>query len=232
MSSVTKTQYRDELKLTIPILADATDALVEKFIDIALRAYSDYLPQLLTETETSVVAEQTLYDLPTGTLKVISVKESATKAGINFKTVNEDGAGQQLEIGTIQQKSYSALLRTDYYQDPLVFGSVETTLGSAYSTFDIEYTALQTMASIGDTGLKALTYHVEYQSHTYKSLEVTLPTGSMDYPASISDSDSSGNSQSVTLSSAKDVADFYTSQAEKSLANFNQEVMIPYLITG
>jgi hypothetical protein len=229
---MTKTQYRDELKLTIPVLTNATDVLVEKFIDIALRAYSDYLPQLLTETETTVVAGQTLYDLPTGTLKVVAVKSSATKAGINFKTVDKDGAGRQIEIGTIQQKSYSALLSTDFYQDPLIFGSGVGIIGSAYSAFDIEYTALQTMASIADTGLKALTYHIEYQSYNNKSLEITTPVGSMDYPESISDSDSSGNSQSVTLMSADTAAKFYASQADKSLKLFESEVCVPYLTQG
>jgi hypothetical protein len=184
MSSLTKTDFREELKEISPAVAGLENTVIEKMIDRALRAYSRRLPEIRTDANQAIVEGQSLYNYPAGALSIVKVIDSASRKERLFATENQTGT-EQFRLGGIMARSTDKRTADDFYVDPLQPGSQALTTTQGGGTFDIEYVQLHTMSTIKDTGLDALSLHVESQALGHKASEpekyadhsYTLPGG-------------------------------------------------------
>lgn len=217
MSSVTQSQFITELKLRSDIVSEMTDADIASFISIALRAYSDKDPYEKVSADNAVVSGQDEYDLPANTLKITDVLDSATNEPVRFSVVDE-GSGQKIKLGDKLKRSYADLLQGSFYADPV---HQLSSISYSYTTFDIYYVALQTLASIKETALEVLTFYIEYLSYLKKA-SVLAAQMSIDggEPVSITESDSTGSSTSVNFGS-KSSSQQLREAAEERLNKFN-----------
>jgi hypothetical protein len=231
MSSLTKTEFISELKTRSNLVSTFSDSDVGDFVDISLRKYSERLPKLKWDIENDVVAGQELYNYPTGALRIISVRNSDGRDEIEW-AIEDQGSGNQIRVGNVVSKSYDDLLEKDFYQNPVVFNKSATvdldviegiaTEEYGYSQFDIEYAILQTVPTIAEEGLEAISHYVKYLCASYKSEESTLNMTDVDneIPGRIIDSDSSGASTTIEFATQKDVANSFSNIAEKELEKF------------
>ncbi len=228
MSSYTKTQFRDELKIRSDAVKSMNNSDIEIFIDIALRAYSGRLPEVRVDADNDVIDGQELYDYPTNALQIVQVIDADGRNEILF-TTEDQGNGDKIRLGNIFRRSYDALLQASYYSDPLTQETV--TSESSYSSFDIEYVMLQDMSSIKDTGLEALVYYVEYLTLNKKADEAaSQSTGT---PKSITDADATGASTTIAYGVRTDLVKRYSDLAQNAYDKFLNAVQnIPYGTRG
>jgi len=221
MSSLTKAQFRDRLKNRSVIINSLSNAIIEEFIDQALEAYSDKLPEVRWSIDNAIVVGQVLYAYPASALKITKLRDSDTLAEILFQTEDQDGTNK-IRPGNFLRRSYHNLLQREYYVDPLSTETIEST-GSGYESFDIEYVMLQTMTTVKDTGLATLALYIEYLAFGYKASDAE------NYADSITDADSSGASTTISQGNLKE---FYADQAQSKLDAFNASVRKPYGTRG
>lgn len=238
MSSLTKDQFIEEMRVRSRVMFSMDEADADTFVDIALRAYSDKFPKLLWDVDNAVVSGQSLYDYPIGAMRIIGLRTSGALNPVRF-TIEDQGSGNKIRPGSIEQGSLDGLLTQDYYVDPTNSGGSASGLISlstledvmGYDAFDIEYVKLQTMAEISDNGLDALALYMEYLAYGLKASEAAEATlsESGEAASSISDSDSSGASTTVSLTTKESASKNFEGLAEKKLAAFHRMVAkVPY----
>lgn len=232
MSSYTKTQFRDELKIRSDAVKSIDNSDIETFIDIALRAYSGRLPEVRVSPDNNVVDGQELYDYPTNALQIVQVIDADGRNEILF-TTEDQGNGDKIRLGNILRRSYDDLLQASYYSNPLMQEAV--TSESSYSSFDIEYVMLQDMSSIKDTGLEALVYYVEYLTLNKKADESASQSEEeiTSTPKSITDSDATGATTTIAYGVRTDLVKRYSDLAQRAYDKFLDAVQnIPYGTRG
>jgi len=211
MSSFTKAEYIARLITTSKVAADinteSAEAL-ENIIDEALEAFSRYSPEVQWAINNTVVDGQDLYDYPANALSIIQLRDSDSLSEIEFVT-EDQGSGDKIRPGSALQRSYESMLDKPYYYDPLRRSS-DTALITGYAAFDIEYTLLQTFATIKDTSLPALKSLIEHFCLLHKAQHVE------DY-TDITDTDATGATTTFRLSS---MATAYERQATSKLNEF------------
>lgn len=235
MSSLTKEQFREEEKgrssIITTIATEKGDSHVDGWIDIALRKYSDRCPKILVSAD-NAITDEGLYNIPANALEVKQVRDSSSHLSISFY-VEDDGTGNKIRLGNIQKKSTDYLNEDSYYQDPLVSASPS---GVDFSNFDIIYSKLQTMSSIGEMGLEALHHYLEYLSYSFKAsgsaVNADVNSESGQVPISTTDSDSSGSSTTVAYDSQKNVSQNYQKLAQDAMNNFMAITSVPYGTRG
>lgn len=229
MSSLTKEQFRERLKITSSIISDFDNTTIETFIDVALEAYSRKLPEVQWDIDNDIVDGQDLYDYPTSALSISKLRVSDTLEPVRFVT-EDQGSGDKIRPGIVFTRSYYELMTKDYYLDPT---SYETpAFVPSYSSFDIEYVMLQTMSTIKDTALEALSFYVKYLAYEDKIAEVLDVSQGNEGIKSLSETDTSGASTEVTFVSTAKIADNYRDLMDKALGNFNDLTTIPYGTRG
>lgn len=224
MSSITQSEFITELKLRSAIIAEMDDADIASFIAVALRAYSAKDPYELVSADNDVVVDQDEYSLPSGCIKVTDVVDSANNEPIRFSVVDNDG-GKVIKLGNKLQRSYSDLLQGTYYANPLHQSSAAS---YSYTQFDIYYVILQTLTSIDESALEVLTFYIEYLSYLQKantiSTQIAAAAEAGGEPVSITESDSTGASTSVSFgskSSSEKLRESLKESADESLKRFN-----------
>lgn len=224
MSSQTKAQYTTELKVRSSVLSGFDDSTLGTFIDIALRAYSLSLPELQVSADVAVVSGQELYDYPTGALRIIKLRSSATGRQIGFAIENQ-GNGEKIKPGNVVMSSYEGLMEQEYYVDPLSTrqgsGAQET-----YTAFDIEFAMLHTMETIKDTGLEALSHYVEYLAFGSKAEDAELADETSE---SITDRSSDGASTTIKYANT---GKQLRSRGDTALERFDKLIRTPYGTRG
>lgn len=221
MASLTKAEFRDRLKNMSVIINSLDNSIIEGFIDQALEAYSDRLPEVRWDVDHEVVDDQDLYDYPDNALRITKLRDSESLAEILFATEDQDGT-DKIRPGNYLSRSYHELVQAAYYVDPLSQESAEAT-GTGYTSFDIEYVMLHTMATIKDTGLAALALYVESLAYGYKVSDAE------NYAATITDQDPSGASTTINQGS---LAKYYADQATAKLEAFNAATRRAYGTRG
>lgn len=243
MSSLTRTEYLTELALRSGLLGSLEDATLSTFLDAALRYYSSRLPEVEWDMDTEVVAGQKLYDYPDDAVRIISVRVSGTEQRVLF-TTEDQGGGDKVKIGAVEQKSYEPLLNSVYYRDPLNFstgGVVSVSLDTivhdnevGYEAFDVEFAKLQTIATISDGALEILPFYVEYMALNLKADDAALAAaeGSSDTPSSITDTNADGSATSVSFDSATKVVATLEKRAQMKLEQFDIETQVRWGTRG
>ena len=226
MSSYTASEFIAELKNNNAVIAAHTDAKVLGFLNTALRKISGVFPELRISADNEVVTDQELYDFPADALSITKIIDSDSRKEIAFTIENQGGddPADQIRLGNIVRSSASDLLEATYYDNPLAqVGSSQVT---GYTSFDIEYSLLQTIETIKDTSLDAISFYVEYLACNNKASEVAAGavSSSERVAESISDTDSSGASTQIQYSSTKDTTTVLRTQANEALERFNAEI--------
>lgn len=234
MSSLTKAQFTTELKARSKAVYNMADADIETFIDVALRAYSNRLPKLMWDVDNSVVVDQALYDFPTGALKVVALRTSDYRQPISF-TVEDQGSGNKIRPGNLQEGSLDKYIESVYYVAPgnsggntvnlITLNTYQSTLG--YDSFDINYVKLQTMSDISDRGLEALSLYVEYLAYNFKAseaAEVAAASDSSQEASSITDTDPTGATTTVSFTTKESASKMYSDLATAKLEAFNAKL--------
>lgn len=217
------------MKITSSIIANFDNTTIETFIDIALEAYSSKLPEVQWDIDNDVVDGQDLYDYPANALSISKLRVSDTLESVRFVT-EDQGSGDKIRPGIVFTRSYYELETNDYYLDPTSYKTPASV--PSYSSFDIEYVMLQTMSTIKDTALEALSFHVEYLAYRDKIAGVLDSSQGNEGVQSLSETDTSGASTEVTFVSIAKIADNYRSLMDKALDNFNDLTTIPYGTRG
>jgi len=221
MSSLTKAQFRDECKIRSSAISSFSDPLIETFIDIALRAYSQKLPELRVSPDNAIVSDQELYAFPSNAESITKVTDADTGEEITF-ALTDEGNGNKIRLGNIKLNSFHDLLEADYYDSPINRSEAQASV-TGYDTFDIEYTLLHDMTSIADTALEALYYHVlasVYDSKAESALS-TSETEITTMPTSIMDRDARGETTQFSYTSRTSIAKQYSSLAQIAMDKFN-----------
>lgn len=221
MSSMTKLQFAEELRVRSNVLAQTDYGDLDILIDVALRAYSKRLPEVRVSIDNAVVEGQTLYDYPTGALSIVKVRSSETGKEVLFVVENQ-GSGDKIKIGNIMSRSYQGLMQQDHYANPLLQESYD--LGS-YSAFDIEYVMLQDMASIVETGLEALAHHIRYSAWQRREEDAAVqmnPASGDQIAVSLTDASADGSSTTVSFATGKDISKRFSEMASAELEKFNK----------
>ncbi len=217
MSSLTKPQFIAQIKTRSSLLVEFADATLSTFIDMALRAFSQICPEIRIDADNAYT--ESLVDVPDDSLNVLEILVSDTRQRIMFSVENQ-GDGDQIRLGNIIQRSYDTLIEQSFYIDPTNSGTVSS---NDYTSYDIEYSILQTMATIKDTSLEAIYNHILYQACSYKAEAIAVSAGSQDVATRITDT-VGGATTDVTFASSKETMSNYTSLAESYLSKFNQSV--------
>ena len=221
MSSFSKAQFIAELKTRSGVIATFTDEAIGSFVDIALRAYSRFYPELLVSVDNDVddMTESGLYEMPEGALSITKIVDSDSRKEIAFQ-VESQGEDDEIRLGEIIRPSYSDLLENTYYDNPLA--SASSTQVTSYEAFDIEYTILQDMDTIKDSSLEAVADYVEYLACNNKAGAVAV--GAVDsserIAEQITDQDSTGASTTIKYASSKEMATTLKQQANEALERF------------
>ena len=92
MSSLSLAEYKAELKIRSDIIFNMDDDDLTTIIDMALRRFSGDFPKLMWDVDNDVVDNQVLYDYPTNAVKIISLRDSASKEAIDF-AIEDQGGG-------------------------------------------------------------------------------------------------------------------------------------------
>ncbi|MHC4395617.1 MAG: hypothetical protein ACYS1A_08170 [Planctomycetota bacterium] len=229
MSSLTKVQFRDEIKTRSNAISGLENNNIETFIDMALREYSRRLPEVRVSADNEVVSGQEFYDYPTDAESISDCRDSETLKPIRFTTENQ-GTGEKIRLGNILTRSYYDLIATDYYADPISFKSAPAI--SSYSTFDIEYVILQTMATIKNTGIEALAFYVEFLAYRKQAADCEMEDGER-IIESLTDRDTTGATTEVSFAARGKIAENYRTLAQGALDKFDDAIrFIPYGTRG
>ena len=225
MSSYSTSEFITELKAANAVISSFSDADVATFLGIAFRKYSAAFPELRLSPDNEIVDGQELYDFPEGALKITKIMDSDSHKEIGFVIETPDDAESvvdQIRLGNILRTSVSDLLQQDYYSDPVATASSSEVV--SYDTFDIEYSILQTIDTIKDTGLDAVGAYVEYLACNNKAGEVAIGAAdsSERVAEQIIDQDSSGASTTIKYAASKDMANTLRQQATDALARYNE----------
>jgi hypothetical protein len=213
MSSLTKAQFITQIKTRSALLAEFTDATLSTFIDMALRAFSDKKPEIRVSADNAYT--ESLVDLPDDCLDVYSVYDGSGQS-VTW-SIENDGSGDKLRLGIVALPSYQDEIEQAFYVNPLISGSVSS---QSFTSYNIKYSILQTMATIKDTSLEAIYNHILYQACSYKAEGIAVSAGSQDVATRITDS-AGGVTTDITFASSKETLSNYTSLAESYLAKFN-----------
>ncbi len=220
MSSYTKTQFIAYIKTKSSLLASFADAILSTFIDSALRALSEKMPEIRIDADNAFSSDDNPVDLPDNCLDVYGVRDSDTFQAISWSIENE-GDGDKLRLGDTALPSYQDEIEDSYYMDPLLSSSQAS---RAFTSYDIEYSILQTMSTVKDTHLEALYNHILYQACSYKAESIAMSAGDQDSVNQMTDTDASGNTTSVTFASSKESVSNLTTLAESYLDKFTKSV--------
>ena len=225
MSSLTRTQYLATLKLRSGILNSLSDAVLSEFLDAALRIYSGRLPKVKWSVDNTVVVDQELYDFPVDAVRIISVRVADTEQRVLW-TTEDQGNGNKIKLGSVERKSYERLLKGVFYSDPLNFSVSEGQVG--YEAFDVEYVALQTVATISDAALEILPLYIEYLGLNLKidGAALAMAEGDSDTPNSITDTNADGSATTVSFDSPSKIVSSLEKRASEKLAQFNEMTQI------
>jgi hypothetical protein len=216
MSSLTKAQFITQIKARSALLVEFTDATLSTFIDMALSAFSNKKPEIRISADNAYI--ESLVDLPNDYLDVFSVYGD-TGQSITW-AIENDGSGDKLRLGIVALPSYQDETEQEFYVNPLVLGSVSS---PSFTIYNIQYSILQTMATIKDTYLEAIYNHILYQACQYKAEALALSAGSQDMATKITDT-AGGVTTDVTFASSKETMGNYTALAESYLSKFNISV--------
>lgn len=220
MSSLTKSQFITQIKTRSSLLAEFTESTLGTFIDIALRAVSELKPEILVDADNAYTEGTDLYDVPSGCLNVTRVIDSDSRKRIEFSIENQ-GAGDKIRLGNIIKRSYDPLIEQGFYIDPTNSGVVSS---DSYTSFDVEYSILQTMTTIKDTSLEAIYNYVLYQACSNRAEGIASSAGKQDTVNTMTDADAEGNSNSFTFASSKEAVSNFTALAESYLLKFLSSV--------
>lgn len=231
MSSLTLADYKTELKIRSDIVFNMDDDDLTAVINMALRRFSGDFPKLKWGYNNDVVDNQVLYDYPANAVKIISLRDSASKEAIDFTTEEDDSEsdGDQIRPGSISGNSFDEILESNFYDSPLV--SVTSTLVTGYSSFDIEYALLQTIETINDRSLEALSLYVEYLVYGIEANKASQEASveATNTPESLTDSDADGATTTVKYTTKTNLAKSYRSSASDRLAEYKALVInVPY----
>jgi hypothetical protein len=221
MSSLTKSQFITQIKARSALLAGFTDATLSTFIDIALRAFSEVRPEIRVDVDNTYSEE--LVDVPSGYLNVLHI-DSDSRNRIEFAIENQ-GSGDHIRLGNIVKRSYDDLIEQEFYIDPM---NSEFSSDDSYTSYDIEYSILQTMSSIKDTSLEAVYNHVLYQACSNKAETIAMAAGNQEIVSELRDTDASGAETAVKFNSSKDQVENFTKLAESYLQQFNNSVGVAF----
>ena len=224
MSSYTKAQFITLIKSRSTLLTSISDTTLSTFIDSALRALSGKQPDIRVDADNTFVDGTDLYDLPTNCLDVYSVRDSDSLLSIHWSIENQ-GAGDKLRLGNIKQPSYQDEIEQSYYINPNQMQGLSST---SYTSFDIQYSILQTMSTVKDTDLEALYNHILYQACSGKAESIALSIANEDIVAELRDTDSSGAETNVRFTPAEKQIDSITKLAESYLQKFEKAVNVAF----
>lgn len=231
MSSLTVEQFKTELKIRSDIIFNMDDDDLTAIINMSLRRFSGDFPKLKWSYSNAVVDNQVLYDYPTNAVKIINLRDSASKEVIDF-TIEEDDSesdGDQIRPGSISGNSFDEMLESNFYDSPLVF--VTSSIVTGYSNFDIEYALLQTIATINDRSLEALSLHVEYLAYGIEANKASQAASveATNTPESLTDSDADGSTTTVKYTTQMNLAKGYRISAGEMLKEYKALVInVPY----
>ena len=231
MSSLSLSEFKDELKIRSDIIFNMDDDDLTTIIDIALRRFSGDFPKLKWSYSNAVVDNQVLYDYPANAVKIISLRDSASKEAIDF-TIEEDDSesdGDQIRPGSISGNSFDEMLESTFYDSPLV--GVTSTIVMGYSNFDIEYAILQTISSINDRSLEALSFYVEYLAYGIEANKASQAASveATNTPESLTDSDADGSTTTVRYTTKMNLARSYRTSGAMMLSEYKALIInVPY----
>jgi hypothetical protein len=234
MSSKTKAQFIVECKGRSAVLDDTitfSDTTLELFIDIALRAYSKRQPEVRVKKSVTLETGEASCDKPTDALTIINLW-TPERSPIEFYTETDSETGiEQIYPGDIKQHSTDPLMAQSYYENPSVYQFTDV---GGYSSFDIEYTLLQTMGTIKETGLEALYWYMEYLAYSKKSGKTALEAeeDSASSIDSITDRDATGASSTTTFSTKLNVSKNYGLLAKACLEKYESLTAFSYGTRG
>jgi hypothetical protein len=216
MSSLTKAQFITQIKTRSALLVEFADATLSTFIDMALRAFSDKKPEIRIDADNAYT--ESLVDLPDDCLDVFSVYDSSGQP-ITW-TIENDGDGDKLRLGIVALPSYQDETEQEFYVNPLILKGLSS---SSFTIYNIQYSILQTMATIKDTYLEAIYNHILYQACQYKAEGLAVSAGSQDVATQITDT-AGGVTTDVKFTSSKETMGNYTALAESYLQKFDKSV--------
>jgi hypothetical protein len=229
MSSLTKVEFREELKLKGYISSFVTtygDSVLDNFIDKALRAFSDKLPQVMISEDNTVVNSELTF--PTNALAVTRLRSSSSGKDADFNVDNVAGV-KTIKVGNIHGSSTDDLITSEYYEDPLNVSTKELT---TTDVVDIEYVLLQTIPTISDSSLEAIEDHVDYQIYDVlagNALEEAM-TSNGENPMTITDTASNGSTTQIVYDPKTSAAKRYIELSKIKLERFNEAVRVPYMV--
>jgi hypothetical protein len=231
MSSLTKVEFREELKLKGYISSFVTtygDSVLDNFIDKALRAFSDKLPQVMISEDNTVVNSELTF--PTNALAVTRLRSSSSGKDADFNVDNVVGI-RTIKVGNIHGSSTDDLITSEYYEDPLNVSTKELT---TTDVVDIEYVLLQTIPTISDSSLEAIEDHIDYQIYDVlagNALEEAM-TSNGDNPTTITDTASNGSTTQITYDPKTSAAKRYIELSKIKLDRFKEQTEIGYMVRG
>jgi hypothetical protein len=226
MSSLTEVEYTAELKIRNEIIFSMEDSDISTLLDIALRRFSMDFPKLLWSNENDVVDGQELYDYPANAVKIISVRSSSGRQDIEYEIEDEgQGSGDQIRLGDISIGSTDELLEQIYYHDPAVYSN--SALATGYAQYDVEYAVLQTLVTINDRSLEALSFYMEYLAYgkaATKAAQDAREEGA-NTPESLTDSDADGATTTIKYTTQVKLAQSYRESGANMLREYNALVV-------
>lgn len=182
----------------------------------------------ITGSTLSAATTYTDYITASTTGKLIITPTNTSRFTIS--SISIKSTANQIRPGNIIYKSTDSLIEADYYSDPLASNSVDMSTG--YDYFDIEYTLLQAIETMNESGLEAIGYYVDYLALTAKASEAVMNQIDSDNPVSLTDADSGGASTTVNFGNKADSAKTYLQLAEMKLQAFNEATSMAYGTRG
>ncbi len=230
MSSLTKEEFIEELKLKgyIQSYVDRNgDSSLDNFIDKALRAYSDRLPQVMKSLDNAITGLNLAY--PTNAIKITNIIDSSIGKDVDYVIENIAGV-KSIKVGYIRTSEVDQLLENEFYDSP---SSSASKSSYATSLVDIEYTISQTIESISDYSLEAIECYVEYQ--IYDALAGNMleeVANSENNVLNLTDTAPNGSTTQIIYDPKTMAAKRYTDLSRMKLERFKELVEIPYLVRG
>ena len=228
MSSLTIEEFKTELKIRSDIIFNMDDDDLTAIINMALRRFSGDFPKLMWDIGNAVVDGQELYDYPDDAVKITKVRDSSSKQQIDY-TIEDQGSGDQIRLGSISGNSFDDLMDQNFYYDPLV--NEVSALITGYSNFDVEYALLQTIETINDRSIEALSFYVEYLAYGIEANKASQEASeeATNTPESLTDSDADGATTTVKYTTKTKLAMSYRVSASDMLKEYKALVInVPF----